>query len=362
MGFLPQGGSDAKWLLDAVHFDPSSLYSGTAYPVGSPSAPVNNEADLATILGNLGIHDIVVHNSFSLSQDWAGFNFMGIGEGNYQPIQINLNGKNVGGSTFRGLYLTGAQGGEHSITCYHCTMSSVTAFMGECYDCPIINVAFRHIGDQCKFYRCAGMWCNLDFALQPSRVDLFGCVGNWSLQNITDAGFYSSFDFASGQVYIESTCTQGRILIFGTCEINDDSAGTAVIDMREGVSRTSRCFQETAPAKDANGLGWVTILDRTSTIRPTRIRGIRVTVAGDWAGKARIRIVDGAGTPNLLFPFQGYYEQDTDFTSGTQLTFNFPVEIAPYKSGYQLQFCSTDGGDGPGKTLELNSLDVEEMR
>ncbi|GAH84427.1 unnamed protein product [marine sediment metagenome] len=116
--------------------------------------------------------------------------------------------------------------------------------------------------------------------------------------------------------------------------------------------------QETAVATDVNGTTWKDLLDKSTITKPTKICGFKVTVAGTWAGKAQVRITDGAGTK--IFPFLDQYEQDIHFTSETQVAFNFPVMV-PVADGYKFQFRSTDGADGDGETLQLNNLDVIEI-
>lgn len=116
--------------------------------------------------------------------------------------------------------------------------------------------------------------------------------------------------------------------------------------------------QETVAATDVNGTTWKDLLDKSTITKPTEICGFQVTVAGAWAGKAQIRITDGDG--NKIFPFQDYYEEDTDFTSGAQATFNFPV-VVPVADGYKFQFRSSNVGDGIGETLQLNNLDIIEV-
>lgn len=115
--------------------------------------------------------------------------------------------------------------------------------------------------------------------------------------------------------------------------------------------------QEAVAATDVNGTTWKDLLDKSTITKPVKICGFKVTVAGTWAGKARIRITDGAG--NKIFPFQAYYEEG-DFTSGTQEVFNFPV-VVPVANGYKFQFCSSNGDDGADDTLQLNNLDIIEI-
>ena len=130
------------------------------------------------------------------------------------------------------------------------------------------------------------------------------------------------------------------------------------VDKLANVLDLTTFKQETAPATDVNGTTWKDLLDKSTITKPTKICGFKVTVAGVWAGKAQVRIADGAGTK--IFPFQDQYEQDTDFASGEQAVFNFPV-VAPVADGYKFQFRSTNVADGVGETLQLNNLDVIDL-
>ena len=144
-----------------------------------------------------------------------------------------------------------------------------------------------------------------------------------------------------------------RILNISSVEVQVADIKTAV-----DVLGLTTFKQESVAATDVNGTTWKDLLDRSTITKPVKICGFMVTVAGAWAGKAQVRIVDGAG--NKIFPFQDQYEQDTDFTSGTQAILNFPV-VVPVASGYKFQFRSTNAGDGAGETLQLNNLDVIEV-
>jgi hypothetical protein len=141
-------------------------------------------------------------------------------------------------------------------------------------------------------------------------------------------------------------------------KLDDPASGLAALHA-ELTPLTTRLFQETAPATNADGTNWVDLLDRSTIAKPVRICGFRVIVAGGWAGKCQIRIVDGAGTTKI-FPFAAQLVQDTDFVSGTQYAFSFPCDVSVSK-GYKLQFNSTNAADGAGKTLQLNNLDVMEL-
>ena len=122
--------------------------------------------------------------------------------------------------------------------------------------------------------------------------------------------------------------------------------------------RTTTFRQETAPATAVNGNTWKDLLDMSVLTKSTKICGFMVTVAGGWAGSAQLRITDA--DENKIFPFQDEYTEGTDFNSGVQAIFNFPVEVN-VASGYKFQFRSTNAADGAGQTLELDNLDVVEL-
>lgn len=178
----------------------------------------------------------------------------------------------------------------------------------------------------------------------------------------------ASFNTLTGQITLQGTGfstqikagTIFRVLNISTVEVDVANIKTVVdqiLILADTLGLTT-FTQETAPATDANGTTWKDLLDKSTITKPTKICGFTVTVAGAWAGKAQVRITDGAGTK--IFPFQAFYEQDDGFVSGTQAVFNFPV-VVPVADGYKFQFRSTNAGDGAGETLELNNLDVIEV-
>ncbi len=178
----------------------------------------------------------------------------------------------------------------------------------------------------------------------------------------------TAFDKTDGKITLQGTGfkaqikkgTVFRVLNISTVEIDVANIATKVDQIKTlaNVLDLTNFKQEMTAATDVNGTTWKDLLDKSTITKPTKICGFTVTVAGTWAGKAQVRITDGAGTK--IFPFQDQYEQDAEFTSETQVTFNFPA-VVPVADGYKFQFRSTDVADGEGETLQLNNLDVIEV-
>jgi len=143
--------------------------------------------------------------------------------------------------------------------------------------------------------------------------------------------------------------------------LSDVTTTSIEAKLRLLLNRTSRrdtFTQEVVGATDVDGTTWKTLVDGSAITSPVRICGFTATVAGVWAGNAKIRITEGTGATKI-WPFQDEYVEGTDFSSGVIVPFHFPLEV-PVLSGYIFQFRSSDAADGVGKTMAI-TLDVIEM-
>jgi hypothetical protein len=108
----------------------------------------------------------------------------------------------------------------------------------------------------------------------------------------------------------------------------------------------------TVGATVVNGVTWEDLDDETGIPEPVRLYGITLTVAGGWAGKAVVRVVDRLDVK--IWPAGAEIVQDTDFTSGVRLVID-PEIFVTVEAGYKIQFRSDNAGDGAGKTLALTA-------
>jgi hypothetical protein len=175
---------------------------------------------------------------------------------------------------------------------------------------------------------------NAYFSLDLSNtgVGTVEIIGNLQVRNIVNSNAGGTVNISGiGRIY-------GLITNAGTLTYHDDFQETA--------------SQEAVGATAVNGVTWKDLLDKSANLRHVKICGFMVTVAGGWAGLAKLRITDGAG--NKIFPFQAEYVEGTDFTSAILSILNFPLMVRDYK----IQFRSSNAGDGAGKTLALTNLDI----
>jgi len=343
----------------AVYFDAVNGVAGTAHPVGTAEMPVNNMADLRAILAARNLRTVVVMSDMTWDADMVGYHFIGK---EILKYVVDTNGFNPDVSTFERVNVDislAPVGVDYEIYAIDCEVDGEINRL-YAYRC---NLSIELVGGASAYseVHTYGCWGGnyIDFnSVDESEVIFTGSACALDITNMNDADHEAEVFICNGILTTDGFCTAGRLRIYGHCEFGDAGAGTKICDYRIGQQNT-RFFQEAVAATDVNGTTWEDLLDRSTIDRPVRICGFRVTVAGGWAGNAQIRIVDGASTTKI-FPFQDEYVEGTDFASGTQVAFNFPVEVSALK-GYKFQFRSSNAADGAGKTLQLNNLDVQEL-
>jgi hypothetical protein len=106
--------------VDAVYYDSVHGVAGTTYPVGTPTMPVNNFADLLLILAARNLSRVVLRSSITFTADVnaipnfsTNYNMVFEAEGNptmrsWGDVQVNLNSFRADGVMFRGCYFNDA--------------------------------------------------------------------------------------------------------------------------------------------------------------------------------------------------------------------------------------------------------------
>jgi hypothetical protein len=122
--------------LGAVWIDTVNGSSGTAFPIGTPGAPVNNEADARLIATAIGVRTYKFYqapgpgSTFILSQDHPEWIFDGLGSAD--NITINVNSNSVDNGNFINCRLTGTMVDGDFITMITGILEDVTNFQGIC--------------------------------------------------------------------------------------------------------------------------------------------------------------------------------------------------------------------------------------
>jgi len=212
-----------------VWVDTTEGLSGTQFPRGTPSDPVNNWADADIIADGLKLESFKLRNTLVMpvGENLDGYTIEGT---NTVGSQISFQGGQMHQLDLINLSFGGLMG-EGFFIANRCMVGILIDFEGALNECVLngditldatplasndilfINCASGIPGDDRFDLDCNGTTSNIQFR------NFSGGVG---ISNFT-AGNKISVDFNQGKIVIDASCTAGTILVRGIAEIVDNS-------------------------------------------------------------------------------------------------------------------------------------------
>jgi len=265
-----------------VVIDTATGTSGTSYPVGQFSSPVDNLTDALAIMLSIGATQLVVDGSLTLDQSIpAGYTISGITGVGHDDVA--LAGQTVDMVAFSGLLVSGT--GSGNVDMELCDLSSLAGVTGVFRQCCFLDnitlVAGSYVFSYC-FSGVPGLpKPYMDYNGTNADVSNRAYSGGMELRNITDASSDSTFDCISASIELLASCTAGNVVIRGTGLVTNNSAGTTVNEL--GFVEGGQNFTDVLDDPNA--------IEAGLTVRQT----LRLILAAT-AGK-----VSGAATTSMAF-------------------------------------------------------------
>lgn len=220
-----------------VSIDVTSQYSGTTFPIGTGSFPVNNLADALSIAEARGIQRFRVDSDMTFSgTDFSdGYTFFG----DNPNITVTLNpATNISNCTFRLLTVQGTLDGNNTLR--ECVILDLNLFNGFVFQCGINGTLSVGGTNPAVIMQSFSLVAGGGPSQYPI-LDLGGtcqtpiAIRDWNggigLRNCSDLQSSVSIDMASGRVVFENTITDGNYTIRGIADIEDNSTGTTINDL-----------------------------------------------------------------------------------------------------------------------------------
>jgi len=215
-----------------VWLDTINGASGVGYPIGTASEPVDNLDDALTIAEQIGVRRLRLTGSIILDRDLQYW----VIRGSSGESLINLNGKTLDGTinqraeVYGGIALTNP---KDRVVFEECFLRSegVSGVRGIIIDCYLFGEVT--LSGATEFNRChsgvAGVNtpainCN---NLASSSLSVRTYTGGLELLNISEPDFDASIDLMSGHLILDSTVSDGTVVIRGVGHITDNSTGSA---------------------------------------------------------------------------------------------------------------------------------------
>jgi len=208
-----------------VTVDVTSSYTGTVFPVGSPSQPVNNMADAILIADERGFTRFFIRSNVTLTSGDYSSGRIFEGE-SITNVTITINaGANVDNCIFTTATIIGTL--DNSNRLEDCLIESITSFDGFIERCGLNSTITLGGSSQTTLIDC---YSNVAGSATPvvdvgtgSALAIRGWKGGIELINKTGTDD-CSVDIDSGHFKVASSCTAGDIAIRGVAKLTDNSS------------------------------------------------------------------------------------------------------------------------------------------
>jgi hypothetical protein len=221
-----QSFADGRIFLDVVDGLP-----GSDYPRGTTTSPVDNFTDATSINTNRNLpHRYLIKGSISLtSEDMSGDDWLGT---TLPTDSIAFGGSTVTSAHFERLKLSGSVVG--SFTARECVLENVSGFNGFLFGGAIAGTLTLAAGEAHVVNAYAAVTgtgsITIDYDGQAVSGFIPGWGGGLTITNHSNVSSSTAIDMHSGTVTIDSTCTDGTIVVRGVGTLVDNSgAGCTVV-------------------------------------------------------------------------------------------------------------------------------------
>jgi len=239
--------NDQSFIGAAVYVDVAEGQSGTSFPRGTPTSPVNNLTDALSIADIRSLQNVIL-TGFVTANGTHTLDFHNFDAGAGASNVILLSGASTVNSSFERLILVGAQAGLSRIN--NCILGvdglgGLTEVEGRIVDSIVNTVAGitqYTAGAGCLLDNCAFIAPDspqIEFNANGKGFGMRSCTGNILITNQT-VSEELELNFAGARVEIASSCTAGTLNISGNATVVDNSGvGCTVVDKTLDINQNT---------------------------------------------------------------------------------------------------------------------------
>lgn len=224
-----------------VWIDQAAGSSGTDYPIGTPKFPVNNWADAIAIANEQGLYQYHARGTIVIDSTAALSNARINGEGPTRSVLVVQDAANVSSLQVMECFITGVMDGD--VTYERCVVRDVSFLNGIMLNCifnpsavsdttPTITLSG---GVPASFFDCSaglptatGGTPIIDMGGSGQALALREWNGHVTITNKTGADNVV-VELDAGVVKLDSTVTNGEIVVRGVGRLINESSGTTVV-------------------------------------------------------------------------------------------------------------------------------------
>lgn len=217
-----------------VSVDVLSAYTGTDYPTGTPQQRVNNMDDALLIAAERGFTTFFITGDLDIddTNDYSGFNF--VGESQTKSEITIAASADVERCEFYECHVSGTLDGQCVLK--SCIVDDLNYINGVIEQC-ILEPGTITLGGGAQAY-LIDCWSGVATSGTPV-IDMGGTgqsliVRNYNgylgVKNLSDQNQKATIDLNSGEIHLESSLTDGTVIVRGVGSVIDESGGAIVDD------------------------------------------------------------------------------------------------------------------------------------
>lgn len=218
-----------------VSLDTINGTTGTAYPKGTPSDPVNGLTDALAIANQRGFNKIFCASDFTFGASDVIDDFVIEGESFTKTTITLTSSATITNCKFINAFLDGQLDGGNDVV--SCRVGNLNYIDGIIYDSELEVGTITLGGTQADFIRCysgvAGGGANqtpvIDMGGSGTSLVIRDYQGGIKLTNYTSGTDPISIDMSSGRVVFDPTISAGSFTVRGVGFVEDNSTGTATV-------------------------------------------------------------------------------------------------------------------------------------
>jgi len=226
--FVLHGYEERHGYQGGVWIDVVGGVSGTAYPIGTASNPVNNISQARTIADNYGYRTFNVRGQVTLNTGYVDWQFLGWGQ--TANDRIGLNYKCIDGSYFERVTVSGCCLCGDEWDGSSCLIKESDLLLGTFSDCLFEGNISLDSGVTTALNCAFKAGTVLDFGITGAEAYFNACSGDVTVSNMTSSLNKLINSFISGEITIDNTCTDGEVHIHGVVHVTDDSGAGCTVD------------------------------------------------------------------------------------------------------------------------------------
>lgn len=236
-GLISNAAIEFSSFAGAVCIKEDSGITGTVFPKGTPQAPVNNVSDAKLIADLRGISIIRVKGNFTFTTGDNLEGFILYGENPNKSLLTFEAGALTQGLDMHDASIQGTF--DNEATFLNCRLLDINFVQGFADRCVLAGTFVLSGSGETGFYDCFDGYAQeavlpiIDCGGAGRNVSIRNYQGDIKLINKTGTEFVEINGNSGGTVTLDSTISNGTVRLTGLLKVEDNSTGTAIIDISE---------------------------------------------------------------------------------------------------------------------------------